>query len=75
MKNKIAIGKDIALAGFNNVPAVRSFIYPISSAQHDIAALAKHLSEESGSRGDIDIQVKPLLFIRRASDPEYRDLY
>ena len=75
MKKKIAIGKDIALAGFNNMPAVRSFIYPISSAQHDIAALAKHLSEESGRRDDVDILVKPLIFIRRASDPEYRDLY
>jgi DNA-binding LacI/PurR family transcriptional regulator len=40
----IVPGKDILLAGFNNIPAVRNSGLPISSAAHDIDLLAMLLN-------------------------------
>lgn len=57
-------GKDILLAGFNNFPAVRYCGYPVSTAAHDLAALAEALVAESGLTLPCRREIPPEIIIR-----------
>jgi len=57
-------GKDILLAGFNDFPAVRYCGYPVSTAAHDLAALAEALVAESGSTAPCKRVIPPEIIIR-----------
>lgn len=61
----IVPGKDILLAGFNNIPAVRNSGLPISSAAHDIDLLCDTLIAESGKTEPVQIMIPPKIFIRK----------
>lgn len=57
-------GKDILLAGFNDFPGARYCGYPISTAAHDLDALAAALVEESGKSGECHIKIAPKIILR-----------
>ena len=48
------IGKDVLIAGFNNIHAVRNFPLPVSSAEHDIQSIAEALIEEMTQKGPVE---------------------
>ena len=60
-KNGLTVGKDIYLAGFNNVDAVRFCSHPISSAEHpineSIEILLREMDKETPFCEKIDINV------------------
>ena len=59
--NGLSIGKDIFLAGFNNIEAVRFYPYPISSAAHpvdeSIDILLREMDQNQPFRCEIQLEV------------------
>ena len=59
--NGLIIGKDIFLAGFNNIEAVRFYPYPISSAAHpvdeSIDILLREMDQNQPFRCEIQLEV------------------
>lgn len=64
LERGIVPGKDILLAGFNDFPGARYCGYPISTAAHDLEALASALVEESGKSGECHIEIAPKIILR-----------
>ena len=61
----IVPGKDILIAGFNDFPGARYCGYPISTAAHDLEALASALVAESGKSEPCQITVAPKIILRK----------
>lgn len=61
----IVIGKDILLAGFNETAAVKNYLYPISSVEHDIKKITGIIIRESLNENlPFSALIPPILHIR-----------
>lgn len=65
LEHGITPGKDILLAGFNDFAGVRYCGYPVSTAAHDLEALAEALVEESGKSEENRILIAPKIILRK----------
>lgn len=62
--NGFEVGKDVLVAGFNNVPAVTLYPFPISSVEHDLDKVVDLLVEESLLTTACKHTIKPIIHIR-----------
>jgi len=58
------IGKDILVAGFNNIHAVRNHVFPIISAKHDIEEISNIIIAQTNKSEVLERNVKVKLIIR-----------
>ncbi|MFA6717205.1 MAG: LacI family DNA-binding transcriptional regulator [Victivallales bacterium] len=65
VENDYKIGKDIAVAGFNNIHAVRYNPFPVSSVEHNIDHISKVLLEELFKKTPFLALEKPEIHIRK----------
>ena len=59
------IGKDVLVAGFNNIHAIRNFPLPVSSTEHDIQRIAEALVEEMTGNGPVEQIIPSRTIIRK----------
>ena len=59
------IGRDIAIAGFNNIHAVRCSPFPISSVEHNIERISELILNELFTKTPFKIYEKPEIHIRK----------
>lgn len=64
IRNGYEVGKDMLVAGFNNVPAVKLYPFPISSVEHDLDKIVSLLIEESLVSTPCQLIVEPIVHIR-----------
>lgn len=65
-KHGYKTGKDIVVAGYNNIWAVREHVLPIISVEHDITKIANLLIENLEHREPVSVKVKTRLIVRKA---------
>ena len=58
------IGKEVLVAGFNNIHAVRNFPLPVTSAEHDVPRIAEALIEEMTQKGPVERIIPTRTIIR-----------
>ncbi|MHB9139998.1 MAG: LacI family DNA-binding transcriptional regulator [Victivallaceae bacterium] len=63
-RSGLEVGKDILVAGFNNVAAVKLYPFPISSVEHDVDRLVALLVEESLGTAPCQYIIEPIVHIR-----------
>jgi len=63
-KNGFEVGKDILVAGFNNVLATELYPFPISSVEHDMDKLVSLMVEESLVNTPCQHIIEPVVHIR-----------
>ncbi len=71
IRNGIEVGKDILVAGFNNIPAVRLYPYPISSVSHNLEKVVNLLAEESIITTPCQHVIEPVVHIRTSDTHEH----
>lgn len=59
------IGKDIAVAGFNNIYAVKCNPFPISSVEHNIEDISDVIVNELFGKTAVELLAKPEIYIRK----------
>ena len=59
------IGKEVLVAGFNNIHAIRNFPLPVTSAEHDIPRIAEALIEEMTRSGPVERLIPIRTVIRK----------
>lgn len=64
LRHGFEVGKDILVAGFNNIPAVKLYPFPISSVEHDLDRVVSLLVEESQLDTPCQHIVEPVVHIR-----------
>jgi len=62
--NGFEVGKDMLVAGFNNIPAVKLYKCPISSVEHDLESIVSLLTKESLVATPCKHIVEPIVHIR-----------
>lgn len=62
--NGFEVGKDMLVAGFNNIPAVKLYKCPISSVEHDLESIVSLLTKESLIATPCQHIVEPIVHIR-----------
>lgn len=70
-EKKYKIGKDIAVAGFNNIHAVKYNAFPISSAEHNVKLLSETILGEMFNKEPFHILEKLDVKIRKLADNEF----
>ncbi|MFA6101464.1 MAG: LacI family DNA-binding transcriptional regulator [Victivallaceae bacterium] len=65
--NGFEVGKGMLVAGFNNVPAVKLYPFPISSVEHDLDRIVSLLVEESLVITPCQHIVEPIVHIRTSN--------
>jgi DNA-binding LacI/PurR family transcriptional regulator len=63
-KNGLTVGKDIFLAGFNNIEAVRFYPHPISSAEHPVDESIEILLQEMDKNQPFNNDIKLKVILR-----------
>ncbi|MBO4647694.1 MAG: LacI family DNA-binding transcriptional regulator [Lentisphaeria bacterium] len=58
------IGKEVLVAGFNNIHAIRNFPLPVTSAEHDVPRIAEALIEEMTQKGPVERIIPTRTIIR-----------
>jgi len=64
LRHGFEVGKDMLVAGFNNVPAVKLYPFPISSVEHDLDRVVSLLAEEALVDTPCQHIVEPIVYIR-----------
>ena len=64
IRNGFEVGKDMLVAGFNNIPSVQFYPFPISSVEHDLERIVSLLVEESLITTPCQHIVEPIVHIR-----------
>ncbi|MEI8245529.1 MAG: LacI family DNA-binding transcriptional regulator [Lentisphaerota bacterium] len=70
--NGFEVGKDMLVAGFNNVPAVKLYPFPISSVEHDLDRIVSLLVEESLVTTPCQHIIEPIVHIRYQDKKKHR---
>lgn len=60
-----AVGKDVAVGGFNNINAVRNHVFPISSGKHNLEKISDILVGEADKTGHLNKMIEPEPIIRK----------
>lgn len=63
-RNGFEVGKDMLVAGFNNIQAVKFYPFPISSVEHDSEKIVSLLVEESLVTSPCQHIIEPIVHIR-----------
>lgn len=67
VKNGFEVGKDMLVAGYNNVTAVKLYPFPVSSVEHDLEKIVSLLVEESLVTTPCQHIIEPIVHIRTNS--------
>lgn len=62
----VSIGRDIAVAGVNNIHAVKFHPFPISSVEHGVEGIAEALVNEAFGEEPLQCRLEAKVFIRKA---------
>ena len=64
VRNGFEVGKDMLVAGCNNISAVQLYPFPISSVEHDLGKMVSLLVEESLVTTPCQQIIEPIVHIR-----------
>ena len=64
VRNGFEVGKDMLVAGYNNIHSVKFYPFPISSVEHDLERMVSLLAEESLITTPCQHIIEPIVHIR-----------
>lgn len=68
LERGVSVGKDVAIAGANNIQAVKFNPFPVSTVEHDMASVLEMLSREATSSQPFQTRLESAAIIRTPKD-------